>query len=248
MRTNKKPTRRNLGQVPANEHDLVSGRKRSPGRAARRNEATITKAFAGARSEIRAHARAIRAEREQAHEDRMANCTEAAMSLPAEKIIEAATVDPRPIVKGKTKRLALTSRAKMGAARKSRKKAEPKPDTLAQLRASVEQLDPTAVTEAKTDLAVTTDAAEKVQLDWSTLPEYISREGANIIAKMLIEGEATSRDLIAATGMADTKDRIKVDKAGERNGYRLRGRANPNTDPADRAMTHKLWRWEKVSA
>jgi hypothetical protein len=238
MRPNAKTTRKNA--------------KRSPGAAARQNEGTIVRAFRGARSEIRAHAKAVRAEREAQHADRMDACAEAAaVTLPAETIVAAATPDARPVVTSKPTRkpakLTLTSRAKMGAARKPRKAAEPKPDTLAALRASVEQLDAGPVAEAKETLATATAAAEKIAIDWSALPEHISREAADVIVAMLTNGaEATSRELVTATGITKGHDRIAVDRVVEKQGFRLKGRDNPEADPADR-LTRKLWRYEPVA-
>jgi hypothetical protein len=236
MRPNAKTTRKNA--------------KRSPGAAARQNEGTIARAFRGARSEIRAHAKAVRAANEQAHVERTDACAKAAdgVVLPASEVIAAATEDKRPVVKGKkVKTLRLTSRAKMGAARRTRKKAEPKVDTLAALKASVADLDATPVAEAKAELAVATEAAEKIALDWSSFPATIDREGAETIARMLIEGWFTPRQLIEATGMANVKDRIQVDKLGERNGYKLKGRVNPDRDHADKE-TAKLWHWVRADA
>jgi hypothetical protein len=76
MATKSKTTKRELGNLPQGEHDLVSGRKANGAGNATKDTRLLT-----GKAAIKAELQKVRVANEKAHAKRMADCTEAADRL-----------------------------------------------------------------------------------------------------------------------------------------------------------------------
>ena len=175
----------------------------------------------------------VRAENAKAHERRTEVCGPAAakaesvvLTADGQVIDAAAVAEP----KGKARKLSLTSRAKMGAAKTRRVPAQAKVEAA----------------ERKLRVRHTNRAAKLAGLDWSSL-KGIDAAKAQQYAEMLASGEGiTAREAETATGLVMAQ-RWKVEKVLGAAGYKLRFERNPERDRSDK-LTANLYRIERASA
>ena len=198
-------TKRDLGKVPAGERDLVSGKVK------------------GGRTQIKEALAEVRAVNEQAHAERMDACTAAAEGI---VLTDAGPVDTDKAAgksKGKpAKRVALTSRAKMGGGRKS--KAAP----AAEPKSNKEKL------QAKR-------TARAGRFDWSKLPADIDHAAADAYAEQLCSGVGVTPRHIEDTLGLNLRQRTKIDEAMYAQGRKLHHRRNPDRDKADKLTVCLYW-------
>jgi hypothetical protein len=217
-------TKRELGKVPAGERDLVSGKKAK-----------------GGRTEIKEHLAAVRAANEATHVERMESCTAAAEGI---VLTDAGPVDTDKAA-GRAKRkpakkLALTSRAKMGAARRAKAPAKPAPaksnpvaDAKAAFEASL-----AAVEAAKSEV---TDAV--LGIDWGKLPEGVTVEAAETYGRSMVDTWVTTADqrtVATSVGLTDAH-RDLIWKRMRAGGFTYERRVNPDRETGRRDTTYQ-WR------
>jgi hypothetical protein len=235
MATKSKTTKREPGNVPQGEHDLVSGRKANgAGNAPAVKISTKTVKAAATKdtrpltgkAAIKAELQEVRAANEKAHAKRMADCTEAAEQAEPEVTrvpMGASGID------AKSKALKLTSPKKMGAARTARPaKADPKPAAKApvDVKAAV----------AKLRARQTRPALDVSKCNFKGI-RGVEPAAARKYAELLAGDGCTPKQAETETGLVE-RARWKVEDRLRAGGFRLHFEKNPNRVLGDRATSN----------